>query len=415
MVNTMVEVEALDFVKRSKIEYERTAENYTGYRKRFFYDRLNHRLNILYGIRGSGKTTLMFQKYNELDEEKRVYLHGEEIRTVRLSLLEVLKAVRYLFGNDAEVFIDEINTYPNWWEEIKIAYDKYPKMRFYLTGSSSLNMLESKQKLARKGNYIHLPPLSFREYIYLKTGGKLQKFTPGEDLLRSTMRYDLYIQEKIPHVFEIVEEYINNNLPYLFENEHQTLKDLVEKVIYSDIAKSRNLETNTLNRFERMVLILSTSTKINYSVLSNDLGVSKSMVGSMLDLLERSEIIKRVLPYRSGKSSVRKEWKYYFNVPSIRKVFADIILTPEDEVSGNMTEDIFVSNFQDVYFLDPIDFVWRDYLIEIGSKKKDISQFEKIDKRLRSRFRKVIVHKGVDISESKGVYKIPFYVFYSMV
>ncbi len=407
--------EALEFVKHSKIEYEKTAESYAEYRKRFFYDRLDRRLNIMYGIRGSGKTTIMFQRYNETKEERRIYLHAEEMYTVGLSLRDVLKSVRYLFGDDAEVFIDEINAYPNWWNEIKVAYDKYPKMKFYITGSSSLNINESKQKLARRGNYIHLPPLSFREYVFLRTGIKLERFDPGKDLLRNAMRYDIYIHDRVHNVLKLVDDYIENNLPYLFENSHQTLKDLVEKVIYSDIAKSKNLETQTLNKFERMILILSTSTKINYSTLSKDLGVSKSMVGSMLNLLEKGEIIKRVLPYKTGKSALRKEWKYYFTVPAIRKVYADMTLVPETETFGNMNEDILVSNFQNIYFVDHIDFVWKDYLIEIGSKKKGFGQFEKLDKRLKTRFKKVVVYRGLEVSEKNGVYKLPFYVFYSIV
>ncbi|MCD6227114.1 ATP-binding protein [Candidatus Micrarchaeota archaeon] len=404
-------IDAVEFVKYSKIGYEKTSKDYVEYKKRFFYDMFNKRLNIMYGIRGSGKTTIMFQKYNESDESKRVYIHGEEISTVKLPLLSVLKAVQYLFGDDAIVFIDEINAYPNWWDEIKVAYDKYTKMKFYITGSSSLNIKESKQKLARRANYVHLPPLLFREYIFIRTGVKLERFNPGEDLLRSAMRYDIYIHDKVSNLLNIVDDYINNNLPYLFDNSPKTLKDLVEKVIYSDIAKSRNLETYTLNKFERMILLLSASNKINYTVLSNDLGVSKSMVGSMLNLLERGEIIKRVLPYKMGKSSARKEWKYYFIVPSIRKEYADMMLIPESETVGNMTEDIFASNFTNVYFLDNIDFVWKDYLIEIGSKKKGFQQFNNI----KTKFKKIIVYKGLDISEKDGVYKLPFYIFYSIL
>lgn len=406
-----MEVDAIEFVKHSKITYERTAEAYKEYKKRFIFDQLNKRLNIIYGMRGTGKTTMMFQRYNESDEDKRIYIHGEEINTVGIKILEILKAINYLFGDDAHVFIDEINAYPRWWEEIKIGYDKYPQMKFYITGSSSLNMLESKEKLARRANYIHLPPLSFREYIFLRTGIKLKPFNPGEDILRNAMRYDIYIQDRLSNILDLVDDYINNNLPYLFENSHETLKDLVEKVIYSDIAKNRNLETFTLNKFERMVLLLSTSTRISYTSLSHDLGVSKSMVSDMLTLLEKGEVIKRVMPYKSGKSSVRKEWKYYFTVPSIRREYARMLLLPESEVMGNMTEDIFVSNFSPVYYTREVDFVWKDYIVEIGSRKKGFYQFKKI----KTKLKKVIVYKGLEISESRGVYKIPFHVFYSIL
>lgn len=248
-----MEIDAIEFVRYAKLEYEKTSNAYKKYKKRFFYEEMDSRLNIIYGIRGSGKTTMMFQKYLETSEKKRIYLHAEEVSNVGLSLIDVFRAIQYLFSDSAIVFLDEINNYQEWYNEIKIIYDKYPKMRFYITGSSSLNIMESKKKLARRAKYIHIPTLTFREYVYLKNDIKLNKFIPGEDILLSAMRYDIYIREKLPNILTVVEEYISTNLPYLFENDYSTLSDLVEKVIYSDIAKVKNIETATLSKFERLI------------------------------------------------------------------------------------------------------------------------------------------------------------------
>jgi hypothetical protein len=73
-------------------------------------------------------------------------------------------------------------------------------------------------------------------------------------------------------------------------------------------------------------------------------------------------------------------------------------------------EDIFVSNFEDIYY-GQIDFVWKNYLIELGSKNKDFKQFKKVN----NKFHKVIVYNGLDISSYEGIIKLPFYIWYSMI
>lgn len=402
------------FIRNSKLEYEKTSKTYKEYKKRFIYDKVKGRLVVLYGMRGTGKTTLIFQKYLETDNKIRIYLHGEELAILKIEILDAIKEIETLIGQNAVVFLDELNSIERWDEKIKIAYDKYPQMKFYITGSSSINLLESKKFLARRAVYIPIPMLSFREFLYLKYDILLNKFEINDtDILRSAMHYDIYIQDKLKekNILEIVNEYIHNNSPYLLENDESTLIDLVEKAIFSDIAKIRNIESSTLVKFERLILILSASTKISYEIISKDLEISKSMVSEMLNLLEKVEIIKRVYPYKKGKTLARKQWKYYFTIPKMRELYSKKMLIPDSEVKGNMREDIFAANFEKIFYHSNIDFVYKNYLIEIGSKNKSFKQYENLDTNLL----KIIVYEGTDIIKKEGIVKIPFHVFYSII
>jgi len=404
----------INFIKEAKIKYEKTSKDYGKYPKRFIYKEINSRLNILYGIRGSGKTTLLFQKYLESKKEKRIYINAEDLVLVNLNLKDAINTIEYLFGNDAIVFIDEINTISEWGKIIKISYDSFPKMKFYVTGSSSLNVLQSKKILARRGKYSHIKPLSFREYLMIKYNKKIKQFrVEGGDLLKSAIHYDIYVKEILEgiNLLDVVDEYIKNNLVYLLEENNSTLPDLVEKAIFLDIAKVGNLETSTLSKFERLILILSASTKTNYENLSKDLEVSKNVIGNMLSLLEKTELIKRIYLYKSGKTIGRKQWKYYFTVPAIREYYAKKSLVSEDTIRGYMKEDIFVSNFEDIYF-GKIDFIWKEYMIEIGSRKKDFNQFKKLK---TGKLKMIIVYNGLSISSKDNIIKIPFYVWYSFI
>lgn len=403
-----MDADILEVVKKSRVEYEKTAHAYGKYPKRLLLEELGKgRLKILYGLRGTGKTTRIFQEYLDTAPEKRIYFHANELRLLKVGILQAVEGAIYLFGEDASIFFDEINRIEGWEEHIKVAYDKYPSARFFLSGSSSLNLLNSKKLLARRASYIPVKPLSFREYTHLKEGILLEKFEYGADLLRASIRYDIYLREKVGNrLLQLAEEYVRTNLPYLFENERETLRDLVEKAIFLDIAQEARLGSQSIPKMERLVLLLSASNKVTYEGLSRDLGISKSTVSEMLGYLEKSGIIKRAYPYKSGKAPARKEWKYYFTVPAIREYYAGKLLVPDSDIRGNMLEDIFASNFEGIYFSD-IDFVYNGMLVEIGSRKKGFGQLGKSGETLR----KVVLYMGPAISEYGEAVKIPLHLF----
>ena len=126
----------LEFVKKSKTEFEETASFYSSFKRRLEAPKLPGRLNVVYGIRGAGKTTLMFQNYLEAPREKRVYFHGVELRLKKTTVLEVIETAVYLFGTDVRVFIDEVNKVEKWAKDVEVAFDKYPAASFLLSGSS---------------------------------------------------------------------------------------------------------------------------------------------------------------------------------------------------------------------------------------------------------------------------------------
>ena len=295
---------------------------------------------------------------------------------------------------------------------MKISYDTYPKMKFFITGSSSIDIKEDKA-VARRAEYFHITPLSFREYLYLKYDIEIKKYEIKEDIYQSAIQYEIYfkqiIENKKMKITEIVEEYVENNLVYLLEKNKETLTDLVEKAI-QDIGKRKNLETFTLSKFERLIFILSASSETNYENISKDLNISKSMVGEMLSSLEKTELIKRAYPSKKGKTIARKNWKYFFNVPSIRKIYAQKLLVENTKINGHMMEDIFSANFEEIYFGD-IEFIWKNYLIEIGSRKKGFEQFKKTNTKMN----KIIVYNGLEVGEKEGIIKIPFYIWYSQI
>ena len=63
------------------------------------------------------------------------------------------------------LFLDEIHKYENWAQEIKNIYDDFPELNVVFTGSSMLQINNSKADLSRRVAYYNMYGMSFREYI----------------------------------------------------------------------------------------------------------------------------------------------------------------------------------------------------------------------------------------------------------
>jgi hypothetical protein len=84
---------------------------------------------------------------------------------------------------------------------------------------------------------------------------------------------------------------------------------------------------------------------------------------------------------------------------------------------GLVREDLFAINIEkeELFYLPKgPDYVWRNYLFEIGGTSKGKEQFKNLEVLgSKSNFSgKYIIHEGLQISSGE-VFKLPFYVFLS--
>ena len=64
------------------------------------------------------------------------------------------------------IFFDEINHLENWQVILKRFYDLKRKIKFFVSGSSSIYLKKTEESLAGRIYEFNLPPLSFKEYLY---------------------------------------------------------------------------------------------------------------------------------------------------------------------------------------------------------------------------------------------------------
>ena len=113
------------------------------------------RFIVMPGLRGVGKTTLIYQIYEYLLKEKNIplsnilYISFDEINnmvetnikeTVEIYLESKFNASLRTLSQNVFIFIDECQYDHNWAESGKIIYDKTKKIFMIFSGSSALHL-----------------------------------------------------------------------------------------------------------------------------------------------------------------------------------------------------------------------------------------------------------------------------------
>ena len=145
-------------------------------------ENISKRLVILPGLRGVGKTTIVFQIYDYLKNQKKIeqdrilYFSTDELKAyLGKSILDIAdtfiqdihKTSPIYLGKKIFIFVDETHFDSNWSETAKVLFDKSKKIFMIFTGSSALN-LELSVDAARRTTKEIVFPMNFSEYLTLR-------------------------------------------------------------------------------------------------------------------------------------------------------------------------------------------------------------------------------------------------------
>jgi predicted AAA+ superfamily ATPase len=143
--------------------------------KRDMFDRLWTKIHsrfvkVLIGLRRTGKTTLMRQLIDRLvvQEVPRHHIVFWSFDSA-ITLPELMNQFQASSSVDLSltpvyIFLDEIQKLPDRQNQIKIYYDLYPMVYFFVSGSASVRVKKIESLAGRMEQYI-LEPLSWHEYL----------------------------------------------------------------------------------------------------------------------------------------------------------------------------------------------------------------------------------------------------------
>ncbi len=321
------------------------------------------------GIRGIGKTVLMLQIAERTQDA--VYFSADSTLVKSFSLYEVIKnLIKRGYKN---IFIDEIHRKVDWDNDIKSIYDEH-EARIIFSGSSALDITRTSADLSRRAVLKELKPVSFREFLELRKDYDIPIIS-FEEIVKNKVT----LSKKYGKLHEFMEEYLTyGGTLYPKEGFFEALENSLKKVIIQDLATLRAINVKYETDVYKLLYIISRSLpfEVNYSSISRELEISKTLAVRMVSDLESAGIIIPIFPCKNKGIDVKKEPKIYLTIP-LRKFFAN---QGVEINKGSLREEFFVNHLRDLCYIKgkrgekTPDFRYNDFLIEVGGVSKSRHQ-----------------------------------------
>ena len=352
---------------------------------------------VITGLRRTGKTVLMHHLIGHLLKNR---VKAENIMYFNFDLL--IEDLDILFNKYKEsvnidykkdkvyIFLDEIQKLRDWQNKIKIYYDLYPNIKFFVSGSSSLFIKKrTKESLAGRSFDFQIFPLNFLEYLKLKN---------KENLMQNINLHKTEIKEEL-------KDYIRTGgFPELIKEKNdfnikKYIKELIiDKITYIDIPEVFKIDEPVL--LQNLISIISSSPGmiIDYETIAADLKRNRKTISNYLFYLEEAFLIKKVYNFSKNRlTSEKKSKKFYPASISLAFLY--------DADYGKVIESLVLQNSVFKFFYrkgdKEIDF------INIDTKKEicpiEVKTGKNIDKETKKSMldfmKKYNVKKGIIITQ----------------
>ena len=137
--------------------------------KRSLYKEIdfNDKMIAIFGARGVGKTTILFQYLLELQkkDKKALYISMDYPFLVGVDLIDIVE--QFVESGGEYILLDEVHRYDDFSAYLKTIYDMF-EINVIFTGSSASSILNAKSDLSRRVTLYNLNGFSFREYLEFK-------------------------------------------------------------------------------------------------------------------------------------------------------------------------------------------------------------------------------------------------------
>ncbi len=404
------------------------------------------RMIALSGLRGTGKTTLLWQiadYANKSDMDNIYFFKVEKIIDLGYSILDIFWHIennnKEFFYKKAVLLFDEVHIDPKWSSSLKIIYEDMRSAYIVVTGSSAL-LLQTTADLATRMLMLHTFPLQFSEYLSITKNidieNRLQdnlkdalfyseNITELENKLNKLSGEITYYYNKLDNKEILIDNYIKYHNITRFSLHRNTnfilseLDSLYHRVIYEDIPTiSKNIKpTNS----KKILLRLAASDEINVQTLSQVIGIPQDEINEVIDILAKAELLNVLYPYGGIDSKLNKMKKAFFMSPSIRlALISHIENSIGKKYMAKFYEDIVVMYLRR-FFDDALlsfasnkksknpDFVIETknipILIEVGINKKSTKQITR--SKIQYRYGIIINTKTDDFKIEKDTVIIP--------
>ena len=374
------------FVKNNNLIYHR-----------YFIEtqKLEHRLSIVLGARGVGKTTSIAQYMSSYDVGKALYVSLDDISNTQLGIYEIAEAFEIQGGE--LLCLDEIHKYDNWSQELKSVYDTFPKLKVIASGSSALQIHKGSHDLSRRAIVYTMVGMSFREFLALHYDYSFEAYSLENILKNHGKIADNLVDalaKKGHRVISLFRDYVQfGYYPYYLSmpNEvlfFQTLKQNINVSIESDLLNIYpSLNGKSIKKIKLLLSVVMENVPFTPTIssLKKSIDVKDDRtIKEYLSHLDDAGLITLLMKSSLAMKNIEKPEKIYLANTNLM-----YITTPD---IGNVRETFFVNQVGNYYkqqnTLDNKgifaskngDFkVEEKHTFEIGGKNKSYKQIKDVE------------------------------------
>ncbi|MDF1654620.1 MAG: AAA family ATPase [Coxiellaceae bacterium] len=379
------------------------------FRQRFSKLTLDNFATGIVGGRGAGKTTFLLhivdQHINR--DQQALYVSADSIYFLESTLLGLVEQLHK--ETDIRLLcVDEIHKYANWAQELKNITDTYQDFRILFSGSSMIDIVSAKYDLSRRVTLHHLNGFSFREYLEYTEECTLPTIEL-KDLLNKHTKIANAVS--IDGIIKKFKKYCRiGYYPFTKQLSQETeikqaFENIIQKVIYEDIATLKSLKTPTLMIIEKLFkyVVNSLPGELNVNKLSSLISKSFDHTVEYLTILQTSGLIRSSAPIKFGKSLFKHPTKLYPDNTNF--IFTYMLPHFTSDILGKERETFFLNQTQNAGLIvnthPTCDFQIDETVFEIGGRSKTAEQI----KHEKNGF---IVSDGILVGHGQ---QIPLYLF----
>ena len=344
--------------------------------KRYLFNTIDYKSRFIgiLGQRGVGKTTLIRQisKSLELPASKILYISADNVIE---PLSEIAKAFSAYGGK--VLIIDEIHKAKDFAKELKIIYD-FLDIKVIFSGSSALEIENSKIDLSRRVLFYKLYSLSFREFIAIKSSIEFDAFTL-ENIIDNHQDIVHEIKKEIKPLefFAMYKKF--GSYPFFTEGEkgyNLRLNEIINIILDSEIAAIYHVNSEKINTIRKLLHLLCANVpmQLNIQNLAKSAEVSRNTLYSYFYYLQKANLIEIIGGNFANKKLLNKPDKIYLENINLYNVLCS------NKNLGSLRESFFVSQLKvdhNVKYAKMGDFIVDDtYIFEIGGKNKSFKQIK---------------------------------------
>ena len=331
-----------------------------------------HALGLV-GPRGVGKSTMLLQYIKKnLDLNDTLYVSADYLYFASHTLVDL--ADRFYKMGGKHLFIDEIHKYEGWSTEIKQIYDSYSDLQLIISGSSILEITKGMADLSRRVPIYEMQGLSFREYLHLFHGIRMDVVS-----MENILNHE-YVIPGVEHPLPLFHDYLRCGY-YPFGRDaayDMELMQVVAQTMESDIPLYLNTNVSVGRKLKQLLMVVSESVPFKpvMQKLADVTGINRNYIQDYLTYMERAGMIAQLRDAVGGIRGLGKTEKVYLDNTNLIYVLA-----PKRADIGNVRETFFMNQMRvvgDVTCSPVSDFMMDGMTFEIGGRKKGQKQISEV-------------------------------------